>query len=79
MPSITVKNIPEALHRQLRQRAKEHDRSINGEILFILRSVCRKTPQRLKGLEDRITALRNSMSGPVSEKLIDEAIETGRR
>ena len=37
MPTITLKNIPADLHRELKKRAEEHHRSLNGEILATLR------------------------------------------
>jgi plasmid stability protein len=33
MVSITLKDIPESLHRTLKQRAKLHHRSLNKEVL----------------------------------------------
>ncbi|MFO1524289.1 MAG: Arc family DNA-binding protein [Kiritimatiellia bacterium] len=33
-----IKNLPEALHDRLRQRAEKHHRSMNGEVLAILES-----------------------------------------
>jgi plasmid stability protein len=38
MPSITVKNIPPELYERLKQAAKAHHRSINGEIIAIIES-----------------------------------------
>jgi plasmid stability protein len=36
MPSITIKNVPEGLLERLRQRAKEHRRSLQAEVLTVL-------------------------------------------
>ena len=36
MPSITVRNLPDATHRALTLRAAEHGRSTEAEIRFIL-------------------------------------------
>ncbi|MFO1492977.1 MAG: Arc family DNA-binding protein, partial [Kiritimatiellia bacterium] len=38
MSSLLIKNLPEALHDRLRQRAEKHHRSMNGEVLAILES-----------------------------------------
>jgi plasmid stability protein len=43
MASITLKNIPADLHRELKKRAEEHHRSLNGEIMAALRSAIGKT------------------------------------
>ncbi|WP_118986704.1 FitA-like ribbon-helix-helix domain-containing protein [Photorhabdus sp. CRCIA-P01] len=36
MPSITVRNVPDEVHRALRVRAATHGRSAEAEIRFIL-------------------------------------------
>ena len=43
MATITLKNIPADLHRELKRRAEEHHRSLNREILATLKSVTAKT------------------------------------
>ncbi len=39
MPTLTIKGIPEALYRRLRQRAEAHRRSLNREIIVALEQV----------------------------------------
>lgn len=41
MPTITVKNIPEDLYRQLRTAAEINRRSINSEVIVCLERVLR--------------------------------------
>jgi len=36
MAAITLRNLPEALHSQLKQRARRHHRSLNGEVIAVL-------------------------------------------
>ena len=43
MASITLKNIPADLHRELKKRAEEHHRSLNREIIAVLKSAIGKT------------------------------------
>jgi plasmid stability protein len=43
MANITLKNIPADLRRELKKRAEEHHRSLNGEILATLKSATEKT------------------------------------
>lgn len=38
MPTVTVRNLPEATHQALKLRASQHGRSIEAEIRFILES-----------------------------------------
>lgn len=39
MPSISVRNLPEGLHRALKHRAAEHGRSAEAEVRAILAEV----------------------------------------
>lgn len=41
MPSITVRNVPDEVHRALRVRAAMHGRSAEAEIRFILETAVR--------------------------------------
>ena len=36
MPTITVRNVPDHVHQHLKQRAEEHRRSLNQEMLRVL-------------------------------------------
>jgi len=36
MPNLSIKNVPEPMLAQLRARAKQHHRSLQGELLAIL-------------------------------------------
>lgn len=47
MPAVTVRNIPEATHRAIKQRAMEHGVSAEAEIRAILEDAVRP-PERLK-------------------------------
>jgi antitoxin FitA len=49
MPSITVKNIPDGLYKQLKLRAVAHHRSINSEIIVCIEEVLQN--QRAEGSE----------------------------
>ena len=37
MASVTIKNLPDNLYRKLKTRAKSNNRSINGEVVNLLR------------------------------------------
>ena len=45
MPSLTVKIVPEEMLVLLRERAKRHHRSLQGELMFILEDAV--TPTKL--------------------------------
>jgi plasmid stability protein len=36
MPTLTVQNVPSALHAKLKRRAERHRRSLNDEVLAVL-------------------------------------------
>lgn len=79
MPALTIKNIPESLHEQLKSAADLHRRSINSEVLVCLEKVliAKKinTNDRLK----RIEQLRGSIKpNNISLDDIDHAIQNGR-
>lgn len=49
MASITVRNIPDEVHRALRVRAAQHGRSTEAEIRVILEQAARPEGRRLMG------------------------------
>ena len=44
MPTITLKDIPRNLHRDLKKRAAAHHRSLNKEVIATLQTVTTSTP-----------------------------------
>lgn len=58
MPTVTLKNIPDDLHRRLKERAARHHRSLNGEILACLEGAVRSEPVDPKAFIARIRELR---------------------
>jgi plasmid stability protein len=60
MPAITVRNLPEEVHRALRVRAASHGRSTEAEIRDILEQSV-KPEQRIR-LGDALAALGNKMA-----------------
>lgn len=78
MPSITLKNIPEALHQRLRESAARNHRSINGEMLAALdQYVSQQRTDKTQLLAD-IRALRQETALYVTEEEIDRAKHDGR-
>ncbi len=49
MPTITVRNLPEAVHRALRLRAASHGRSTEAEVRTILEASVRPEQRVLMG------------------------------
>lgn len=76
MASLLVKDLPEALHERLRERARAHRRSLGKEVLVLLE----------EGLRDRagpmalaeVDALRVRGNRPLTQDVLDRARTEGR-
>jgi len=79
MATITLKNIPEDLHRELKKRAEEHHRSLNGEIIATLKMTNQDgrafDPADLEASVRRARAL---FRRPVTEREINAWKRAGR-
>lgn len=79
MASITLKNIPADLHRELKKRAAEHHRSLNGEILATLKNAAggtiRLDPTKL---EESVRQARSLFRRPITAREIDRWKRKGR-
>jgi len=64
MPSITVRNVPDDVHRALRVRAAQHGRSAEAEIRDILEHAVK--PERRVRMGDALASLGRKL------KLTDE-------
>ena len=79
MASITLKNIPADLHRELKRRAEEHHRSLNGEILATLKTATGKTHRvDVQALIREARAARAKFTRQVSDAEINAWKRTGR-
>lgn len=79
MPAITLKNIPTNLYKSLKESAKIHHRSLNGEAIACLEKSVGATKLNPKDTLDRIIRIRNQESTlKLTEKILKEAKETGR-
>jgi plasmid stability protein len=60
MKTITLKDVPPALHQSLKARAREHGRSLNREILVSLESLLRCEPLDAEALAQRAREAREA-------------------
>jgi plasmid stability protein len=77
--TVTVKDVPEKLHRQLKARALRHRRSLNSEILAVLEAATgleRLDPDTLLA---RAAALRGRVSGRLTDSDLAALRQAGRR
>lgn len=86
MPTITLKNVPEDLHRRLTARAARHDRPLNQEVIACLEkfTLADEQPTRSFDKEAFLAELHSSRAerradGPViDDEWIRDAIDRDR-
>jgi hypothetical protein len=76
--NLTVKSVPESLHRQLSQLAQLNRRSLNQEIIWLLESAL--APKRVSPENFVLSAkkLREKINLSLTIQDIEQAIESGR-
>ncbi len=62
MATLTIKNIPDGLCHRLRERAKQHRRSINSEVIVCLEQVLGSAPLDPATFLEGVRTLRHSVS-----------------
>jgi plasmid stability protein len=80
MPTLTIKGMPDPLYLRLKQRAQEHRRSLNSEILVALEQVVAAAPPDARALLARADALRKKLHvSPLTDARLRAAKAHGRR
>jgi len=78
MKSITLKDIPQSVHTALKQRAKQHGRSLNKEALACLEMIVAPARVNISALLLDIQDHRASLPGRLKDGLIQMATAEGR-
>jgi antitoxin FitA len=78
MKSITLKDIPKPVHAALKQRAKQHGRSLNKEALACLEMIVAPARVNINALLLDIQNHRASLPGRLKDGLIQTANAEGR-
>lgn len=79
MPTLTLKNIPDALYIQLKEAAQVHRRSLNSEILYCVEQTLGTHKIDLpKYLEIARNLREKTLHHPLTDKRIHEAKNEGR-
>jgi len=89
MANLTLRNVPDELHRRLKERAKRNRRSLNQEAIEEL-AAYREWPngvadiesqarERMRNAAASIEELRKEMPRFLSAKEIDDAMRSGRK
>jgi plasmid stability protein len=79
MATVTVKDLPEKLHRQLKARALRHRRSLNSEIIEVLETATTSRKVDPDSLLARAAALRSRVGGRLTDTDLAALRQTGRR
>jgi len=77
MPTITVKDIPDALHAALKSRAKTHGRSLNKEILRCLDASISAPVVEIESILASVDRVRDD-GARLDQKLMEKALRSGR-
>lgn len=78
MATITLKDIPQNIHKALKQRAKRSGRSLNREVLAILVSSVMPRKVDVDAYLVEIRKHRESLPGRLTDDILEEAKRTGR-
>jgi plasmid stability protein len=78
MPSLTLKNIPEEVHRALKQRSRRNARSLNSEAIDCLRRAVMIERIDPETLLTKARQLRSGMSVFLTDKDINAMKDEGR-
>jgi plasmid stability protein len=78
MATITLKNIPEQLYQKLKQRAAQHYRSLNSEVIVCLQNVLGSKQADPDVLLERARVLRSGISGKLTDKDLSLLKNQGR-
>jgi antitoxin FitA len=78
MANLTLKDLPENVHRELRARAERHRRSLNREAIACLEAVVLAERIDPDALLARARAARRRVTGPVAPGTVRRLVLSGR-
>ena len=79
MATVTVKDLPDKLHRKLKARAVQHRRSLNSEIIAVLEAAASARKLDPDDLLTRAAALRSRVGGQLTDSDLAALRGAGRR
>lgn len=78
--NVTIKDLPDRLHRKLKARASTHNRSLNGEVIDILQKAVESTPLDVNAILREVSQTRARIKDlPLTDELLREAKNQGRK
>lgn len=78
MATMTIKNIPDELYEELKQRAAANRRSINNEVIVLIERAVQYQAQDPNEVLERVRVLREKLDIYVTADEITEAKNAGR-
>lgn len=85
MANLTIKNMPDELHEQLKQRAAENHRSLNQEVIFCLtlelmraKRTAQEEEELLARIDEHLEKLAKKGVWIPSDEWLEDAINEGR-
>jgi len=78
MNNLTVRNIPDKIHKRLKERTKHTHRSINSEIISCLEEVLLNNKKEVEEILTRSEEIRSKLNFEISLADLEEAKKTGR-
>ena len=78
MPSLTLKDLPVALHRRLKEEAARHRRSLNQQAIRSLEVALSPQPVDAVALLERARALRRRVHVRTTNREVDRLKRSGR-
>jgi plasmid stability protein len=79
MSTITIKDVPPAVHRTLKSRAEAHGRSLNKEIIITLESMLHGSPIDATAIGKHARSVRETMGVYLTQRDLAVFKNTGRR
>jgi plasmid stability protein len=76
--AITVRSLPDQLHRRLKERADEHGRSLNSEIIACLKAALEPQVVDVEAMLVRARALREGVTARLTDRVIRRLKDQGR-
>ena len=79
MSTMTIKNMPPAVHRTLKARAKAHGRSLNKEVIAALEETLHGARIDAEAIGKHARAVRETLGVYLTERDLHDLKNAGRR
>lgn len=78
--NLTIKNVPQPLHKKLKARAASNKRSLNGEVIDLLETAVELGSTNVNSLIRQIDEVHARLKvRPLTDEILKQAKNEGRR